>query len=478
MVREKIAIRPESRRGELNSWLRLITAGGCLAMVFMTCIQSPVTTEFFRQLGATKLQFGIIGGLPMLMLGMQFYGAFLTNRLTQRKPLFLASLIGGRLVFLVIAYLPLALDGLSRFAVVNILIILLAAHYLVVNLSVPLWFSWMGDLIPSRILNRYWGRRHQLMTLCWTMTYIGIAFATYRFSAVAPDVLFRWLVTIGVLAGIVDILLFIKVGEPINTRVQGRSVVDVLLQPLRDRHYRSYISFNCVWMASAMLAAAFMQLYVLEVLLVPLWKVNLIWCTPGLGAALVARFWGRIADAHGTRPIIILSTAGKPIIVIVFLLVTPGTALLVLPIFFFFDSMFNAAMQIANNGYMLKMAPTENRSMFVAATLTLTGLAGGLGATAGGWMLDRLDGQTWLLAGHVWNNFHLLFVISFCLRIGCFIFAFTIREPTSSSPLTVLSEFRGTWPLRILMFPVGLYRRLTPGSPDGDGDDVDGPFPE
>ena len=43
--------------------------------------------------------------------------------------------------------------------------------------------------------------------------------------------------------------------------------------------------------------------------------------------------------------------------------------------------MLNAGYFIAMNGYRLKMAPRENRPMFIAATLAFSGIAGGLAAT-------------------------------------------------------------------------------------------------
>ena len=48
--------------------LRLITAAGCLFMVFAVGTTSPVLVQFMRELGATKAQFGLLGGIPMAML--------------------------------------------------------------------------------------------------------------------------------------------------------------------------------------------------------------------------------------------------------------------------------------------------------------------------------------------------------------------------------------------------------------------------
>ena len=52
--------------------LRVMVLGACLAMVYSVGITSPATTEYFRHIGANEFHFGLIGGVPMVMLLMQF----------------------------------------------------------------------------------------------------------------------------------------------------------------------------------------------------------------------------------------------------------------------------------------------------------------------------------------------------------------------------------------------------------------------
>jgi hypothetical protein len=113
---------------------------------------------------------------------------------------------------------------------------------------------------------------------------------------------------------------------------------------------------------------------------------------------------------------------------------------------------------IAMNGYMLKMAPRENRSMFIAATTALAGVLGGLGSVAGGLFLHQTESFSLLMFGRHWTNYHLLFLLSFFLRLLCIPMALAVREPTSAESVKVINYMMGLWPMRMLMFPVGLYR--------------------
>ncbi len=439
-------------------YLRNITFAGSLCMVYVGCVASPVATEFFRGLGATELHFGLLGGLPMIMLLMQFVGAWWTNHMRRRKAWFVPLVIGARLLWLGVALLPFVAGGGTP-TVLAAMIGLIALSGAIGNLTVPMWFSWMGDLIPRRILNRYWGGRQRATTLTLTLTALAITTFTFYVRDFPVGPLYVALVCIGCTAGTIDILIFLRVREPPNLRTTDHPW-ETFCAPLREPNYRTLVVFLCTHAAACMPAAVFMLVYTLDVLQVPLWQTALVWCLPGLGAAVVAPAWGRLAERFGHRPILRLCSAFKPGIAVVFLLVTPEYAFWVLAPTLFFDSMLNAGYEIASNGYMLKLAPRRNRSMFIAAITSLSGLAGGLAAIAAGGLLKATSGMVVPLAGREWNHYQLIFALSLVLRVMCVPLAGRIREPTSARSRVVANAILETWPFRFFSFPVGLYRRV------------------
>jgi MFS family permease len=217
-----------------------------------------------------------------------------------------------------------------------------------------------------------------------------------------------------------------------------------------------------------MFAASFMQLYAMEQLGLTDWQATLVWCAPGLGIVLAAKGWGRMIDKHGHKPVMCICTFFKPIIAVVFIFVTKSTVLWLLPLMFLIDGVWNAGNLVAKNGYMMRIAPRENRSMFIAAILGLSGLCAGLASVAGGLFLERLSGISVVLLGKTWTNYHLLFLVSFLVRVISVILVHRVREPKSSSPTHVLNDFMGVWPLRLLRFPVGMYRNANGGESHGE----------
>ena len=457
------------KSGRLRDSLRLVTIAGCLAMVFMAAIGSPMATDYFQKLGFTEVEFGIMGGIPMIMVGMQFLGALWSNQLRSRRAVFMALNIVGRSLWLAVVLVPLLPLTLGWRA--TLIVSLMALSSLLQNLSPPIWFAWMGDLIPRPIISRYWGKRMRWMYVVWLVTYGPLVLFGFRYEAwgFTLSQAFSLIVVLGVIAGIADIVLFLWVWEPEPVVVRSRPVLETILEPLHQHQFRSYMVWNCAYSASVMLGAAFMLLYVLKVLQLPLWQVMIVWWVPGIGSAVTSTLWGRLIDRHGSRPILVLCTALKPLAPLVFFVITRETAFWGLSLFFIADSALNMGAQLATNGFMMRMAPRENRGMFVAAIASLPGIAGGLAAIAGGYLLRLWEGHNIDLLGRVWDNYQYLFLLSTVLRVMCIPLALRIKEPASAGSREVLAAIIEDWPSRLVRFPTYVFRRIagwtiTPGS--------------
>jgi len=423
----------------------LITAGGCLAVVFGTFVGSPATADFFRHLGANTFHFSLIGGVPMVMLSMHFLGALLANRLRHRKPAFMIIFIGGRLLYIPIALLPLVFPGIRPEVTVMIIVVLLGVHCAAGNIGSTLFGSWMADLIPHRILNRFWGGRQSWMAVTSAASLLAVAAFTAAWLDWPITVKFPALALLGVVAGVVDILLFVHVREPEHQTVRDIHPVHLLTEPIRDRTYRRFLLFQCIWRISTTIVGAFTAVYALTILAVPVAHVTLIWSLHVIGKAIASRFWGRVADRHGQTPIMKLCITLKPIYAMSYLIMTPQTVYWILPPVMLMDGMLNSGLALAENGYAMKMAPRKNRSMFLAAASGLAGLCAGLATVAVGAAVKPLEGHVLHWAGHTWNHFQIVFATSVVLRLFGNIYVRMVHEPTSTRSRQML---RDIWPLR------------------------------
>jgi len=433
---------------------------GCFFMVYFAVISCPACVKYFASMGAGEMFFGMLAGIPLLLMFTQYVGAVATNHLKRRKPVFMIIVIIGRFLYLPIVFVPLLFPGLGadyKFAVV---LIFVAVSNALLNVAGPLWLSWMADFVPQLVFNRYWGMRQFFMQFSWTVSYLIVGIFTF-YADIPITISFPLLAIIGIAAGITDVLLYTKVHEPDNVLVPDKPIMETIIHPLRDVQFQPFVLFSCAWAFSVMFSAAFMQLYAIQELNLTEGQATLIWAA-GIANALTAVFWGRMADKHGHKPVLTICVAMKPVVILAFLLVTRQTALWLLPLALLFDSAWEAGILISSPGYMLQKAPQQNRPMFIAAVTGFAALWGGIGAVLGGAFLYYSSGWSIGLMGRTWNNYHLLFTVNIIMRLFCLVLVRRIHEPESTRTEIVLNDILGAWPMRYLLFPMGLYRKYKP----------------
>ena len=438
---------------------RAIIFAGCLGMAYTQLTTSPATIEFARAHGADGLHIGILGALPTATIFMQFVAAVLVNHLQYRRTVWFTVSILQRLVYVPIALGPWLVKDLSGVAWVWALIAATALNHALLHFCTPLWMSWMGDYLPRDGLNRFWGRRHQWMQWTAALSLLAAALLLLKGEwSITPA--FAVLIGVGATLGVIDILLFQKVDEPPVQSLPQPTLKRVFSAPFSDQRFRSFISFACFWHFAAMVGAPFISLYLLEYVGLSLGYVLLMWAASWVGGAVLSRSLGGIIEQFGHRPVLILCTAFKATNMIALLVVPPRPelALWVLTPVFMIDAVLNAGIAIASNGFLLKNSPQVNRTMFIAAGNALAGMVGGITAVAAGAILRGMTGWsiTWL--GVTFVGFHVLFFSSLILRVVSIGLAIRVHEPSASGTRHVAQQLIGATPLRLLSFPVGLYR--------------------
>ncbi|MEZ6064351.1 MAG: MFS transporter [Planctomycetaceae bacterium] len=284
---------------------------------------------------------------------------------------------------------------------------------------------------------------------------------------VEPDVVkaFAHLVLLGAVLGVVDILLFFKVDEPRVTKLPEAGLWEVFSGPFRHAGFRSFIGFTCFWHFAAMIGAPFISLYLLQYVGMSLFQVLLLWTCSWVGGAICSRWLGRIADHYGNRVLLILCIGLKSINMLSLLLVppSPDLALVILAPIFMIDMALNTGVAIANNGFLLKHSPAANRTMFIAAGTAIAGLVGGMTSIACGAWLSSVSDWSMMIGSRSITGFHVLFFASLLARFVATVLVTRVQEPGGREMREVVQTLLGVGPLRVLRYPLGLYRRRWPG---------------
>lgn len=396
---------------------RAIIVGGCLAAAYTQLTTSPATIEYIRSIGANEFHIGILGALPTLMLFMQFVAAVVVNHLSYRRRLWFWTAMVHRLLLLPTALGPWLFPGLPGAFWVWMLLATTALNQGLLHFSSPLWLSWMGDYLPHKGLSTFWGRRHVCMQIVAAISLLAASFMIHL-SGYSIEVIYAVMTIAGTVCGVADLLMFHKVEEPPVQQVASPQLRQIFAEPFRNREFRRYIGFMCFWNFAAMAGAPFISLYLLSEVGMSLFHVMLLWTVSWVGGAMLSRTLGSWADSHGSQPVLVMCVALKSSNMLALLLIpkSPEIAFWVLMPCFMLDAVLNAGIQIANNGFMIKNSPTENRTMYIAATQAVAGIVGGLTSILAGWIMKILAGHQWQVGGWTLGNFQVMFISSIALR--------------------------------------------------------------
>ncbi len=437
---------------------RAIVFAGCLAAAYTQLTTSPSTIEFARTMGANEFHIGILGALPTLMLFGQFLAAVLVNHLTYRRWVWFAAAMFHRLLLIPIALGPWIFPEISAKFWVWALLGATAVNQALLHFSSPLWLSWMGDYLPHDGLSRYWGIRQNWMqwTSAGSLAFAAVLLSYGRLTSQAD---FTIQILLGSVLGVADLLFFFWVEEPPVTRAKSPRWRDVFAEPFRRKEFRRYIGFSCFWHFAAMAGAPFISLYLLHDIGMSLFQVLMLWSCSWVGGALCSHHMGHWADRFGSRPVLILCISGKSVNMIALLLVPaqPNLAFAILVPVFMLDQMLNSGILIANNGFMIKNSPSENRTMYIAACQALAGLVGGVTSILGGALLAGMADVQWTVLGKTWGHFHVMFAASVVLRWISVLLVHRLREPNSQSAQHIIDELLNSPLGRFLASPAGAF---------------------
>lgn len=420
---------------------RAIIVAGCCGMAYTQLTTSPATVQFARSMGATGVHIGILGALPIGLVCVQLLAALAVNRLRYRKPLWFWLSIVQRLVFLPAALGPWLFPQISDATWIWTLIALTAVNHTMLHFGTPLWLSWMGDYLPHKGLNQFWGQRHSAQQWISAVALLTNALLFFR-SGVDMRAAFATIIALGAALGVIDILLFIKVDEPPVEHLPQPRLWDILAGPFRNRDFRGFIYFSCFWNMAAMVGAPFISMFLLEHVGMDLFHILLLWTISWVGGAVLSHSLGKWAERFGQRPVLVLCTAFKSINMLALLACPrdPTTAFWILAPVFMVDAFLNAGIAIANNGFMIKNSPRENRTMYIAAGTGFAGIIGGATSILAGFLLAA--SEDWTVQFGTWTivNFHVLFAASVVLRLAAAVWARQVREPACADTRFVVAQ--------------------------------------
>jgi len=243
----------------MNAIMNRITIAGCLAMVFLHTFMGAQLTAFLRDLGANAFHFGIVGAIGPMMLGLQFFSALFINRLTRRKRFWIWLMSIRRASICLPVLLPWFMPNASPTLLVWTFLAIYGAGMAMGTFGGPIFFGWMGDLLPDGKVTEFWASRQKWLS--WSQAGVMLAVSLYFFAFRDTDIRTTYMLVVFLSAavGVLDILLFMRIPEPAPALSPSPALAR-FLAPFKEKRFLRLILFTCVLNFGTMMAAPFFTL--------------------------------------------------------------------------------------------------------------------------------------------------------------------------------------------------------------------------
>jgi MFS family permease len=426
-------------RSLLRRSLRACTGEGLVAEVVTACAGGAILTGWAIHLHAGALLTGLVVALPQMAQLLQIPAAWTTSWFGHRRAA-VALVAASRQVMLPLVALPFL--PISEHAAQMVLLAVAALAAVLGILGNNAWVSWMGELVPSRIRGRYFGRRAAFCTLggASASAAVGLLLDWARPRGFTGVVLATLQICAST-SGIVAALLMMRQHDPARAADRPTPSLANALAPFRDKTVRGLLRYVITWNLAVGVAGSFFSLHMLKNLRMGFALVALHGAAMATARVLTAPLWGRLIDRMGARPVLIACAFGVSTVPVIWLFPTP-TFLWPLVL----DAIVAGSLWGGHNLAMfvlpLTATPRKGRPFYIAAIATAGGFTFSVATACGGGLAQLLPAQG-VVAGHTFHSLQVLFAISAVLRFAAAFTAFRIHEPSAAGVGALLTAVMG-----------------------------------
>jgi len=436
--------RDETRRG-----LRVLTLESMASTGFSSITSSAFIVAFALVLGANNFQIGILASIPLITDVFQIPAVWIIEKFRCRKIVVFATWLISQLLWVPIALLPLIME-IPGAAAISMLIGLMAVRGMLNAFTNCGWSSWMRDLIPQKIIGRYFARRLSLATTVSIVLGLGAAFFLDYWDEIGGGVLgYSWVLLIGlVFFGLASPAFTAAVPEPKMLPVTGRrpAFLQTITTPLRDRNYRQLMKFLMFWGFALSMAFPFFEVFMLRDLNLSILIVIILATITEVLIVISLRFWGPLSDRFGSKVIMSSSTSLFLLVLLGWsFVVIQGQSELLIPllvILHILEGIATAGILLSEEALSLKLAPQGQATSYTSGASLADSAGTGIGVLAGGFLADLFTGRMLKLdlsgvapllginSGEIQlSGFYFLFTLSFVIGLITLRTLQSVHEP-------------------------------------------------
>ena len=416
--------------------MRISMADGALSTVMGSLTSGTFLTGLALALGGNRLQVGILASIAPVSNVCQLVGSYWMEYTGFRKELCVGAAAISRLIWLPVMALPLFKDTLGGVHSCWLLIGFVAIHNALSGVSGVAWLSWTKDLIPQNLRLRFFNRRNQLnssFALLMSLLSAGVVCLCATGPTGSGSLFgFNIVLAFALLTGLGSLTLLAITPHVPFVRCDSQFQLSHIFQkPLKDRAFRCLVAYYAVWNLSTNLAAPFFSLYMLQELNVSFLNVTLLATVASLSSIGANSLWTSLGERFGVRPVVMLANLGDALIPAIWLLIDDQATGLLIAVHCF--GLFAAPLATGPQQFLVKIAPNEKASTYMASFNSVVGVVSSLAPLIGGLIVQSLDVfQVGALSISL-VGFKVVFALSFLGRLISLALIQRIQMPNEST---------------------------------------------
>lgn len=339
-------------------------------------------------LGANNFVIGLLGSLAPMSQMMQIPAILAVEYVGLRKLLTVVFALLSRLSLAAAALMPFfAPDALKA----KLFFIFMVIFFVAGSAAGCSWNSWIKDIVPESIRGSYLAKRLSAATALGALLTIVAGFGIDRLQNLIGDesAAFGLIFLLAAAIGFYGVYALCRVHEPPMMRdPEAKNWILTLVAPLKDQNFRKLLAFTTCWSFSVIMAGAFMAVYMLERIGLPMSQVILLAVLSQVTNVYFFKLWGGIADRFSNKSVLAVAVPLFILVMVLYPFTTmPESYTLTMPlliIIHIFGGISTAGFNLCAANIALKLAPQGKATAYLGANAFCSGLAATIAPILGG----------------------------------------------------------------------------------------------
>ncbi len=348
-------------------------------------------SPFAIAINSSNFMVALLSSIPGLLGPLsQMFSSRLLEKYSRKKIVMKAVLLETLIWFPIMALAFLFYAGILTESLPVIFLIVYSIYVIIMNVSTPPWFSWMGDIVDENYRGRWFSKR-QIIT-SFTSGILAVTASIFLgYSGRNGQVMIGFIIlfTLAAISRLISWKTFQRQYEPKIKLKKGYyfSFWDFIIDSPKNNLGKFTIYRTLLGFATA-ISSSLVAIYLLRNLGFGYTTYIIISLAEGIFSLLVMQWWGKFADKYGNYRILLICSILIPLIPIFWIFSSNPIYLFFIPAII--GGVSWAGFNLAAGNFIYDNVCVEKRGLVISYYNMLIGIGTFLGAGIGAFLIKYL----------------------------------------------------------------------------------------